>query len=42
MSRLHDEAEILSEDYVAEGTQVVARVHGDLAAELAPFVTTTA
>ena len=37
VSRLHDEAEILSEEHVAEGTQVVARVHGDLAAELTPF-----
>lgn len=42
VSRLHDEAEILSEDHVAEGTQLVAKVHGDLAAELAPFVTTPA
>ncbi|HCE59924.1 GTPase HflX [Janibacter terrae] len=38
VSRLHDEADILSEDHVADGTRVSARVHPDLAAELAPFV----
>ncbi|MDN5717461.1 MAG: 50S ribosome-binding GTPase, partial [Janibacter sp.] len=37
VSRLHDEAEILSEDHVAEGTRVAARVHPDLASELTPF-----
>ncbi|WP_240312556.1 GTPase HflX [Janibacter anophelis] len=37
VSRLHDEAEILTEEHVAEGTRVSARVHGDLAAELTPF-----
>ena len=42
VSRLHDEAEILTEEHVAEGTRFAARVHGDLAAELAPFVTTSA
>ncbi len=42
VSRLHDEAEILSEEHGGEGTQVTARVHGDLAAELAPFATTPA
>ena len=42
VSRLHDEAEILTEEHVADGTRVVAKVHGDLAAELAPFVTTSA
>ena len=42
VSRLHDEAEILTEEHGGEGTRVVARVHGDLAAELAPFATTPA
>ncbi|MGO1167660.1 MAG: GTPase HflX [Janibacter sp.] len=42
VSRLHDEASVLAEDHVAEGTRLHAKVHGDLAAELAPFVTTTA
>ena len=37
VSRLHDEAEILAEEHVAEGTHLRARVHGDLAAELTPF-----
>jgi GTP-binding protein HflX len=37
ISRLHDEAEILSEDHIAEGTRVAARVHPDLASELTPF-----
>lgn len=40
VSRLHDEAEILSEEHLERGTLVVARVHGDLAAELTPFATT--
>ncbi|WP_068262706.1 GTPase HflX [Janibacter limosus] len=37
VSRLHDEAEILSEDHVADGTLVHARVNPDLASELTPF-----
>ena len=42
VSRLHDEAEIVSEEHLGQGTLVVARVHGDLAAELTPFATTPA
>ncbi|QBF47878.1 GTPase HflX [Janibacter limosus] len=37
VSRLHDEAEILSEDHVADGTRLRARVNPDLASELTPF-----
>ncbi len=40
VSRLHDEADLLDEAHVAEGTRLRARVHPDLAAELTPFVTT--
>src|SRR5699024_7878118 len=42
VSRLHDEADLLEEEHVADGTRLHAKVHGDLAAELAPFVTTSA
>ena len=37
VSRLHDEGEILGSEHVGDGTRVTARVHADLAAELAPF-----
>jgi GTP-binding protein HflX len=37
VSRLHDEAEILSEDHAADGTRLRARVNPDLASELTPF-----
>ncbi len=42
VSRLHDEADLISQEHVAQGTRVVAKVMPDLAAELTPFVTTTA
>ena len=40
VSRLHEEAEILAEEHVAEGTRLTARVHGDLDAELSQFAIT--
>ncbi|WP_246297720.1 GTPase HflX [Janibacter cremeus] len=42
VSRLHDEAELITEEHIAQGTRVRAKVMPDLAAELAPFATTTA
>ena len=38
VSRAHSEGSVESEEYEAEGTRLRARVHGDLANELAPFV----
>ena len=38
ISRIYEEAEILEEEHVPEGTRVRAKVMGDLAAELNPFV----
>jgi GTP-binding protein HflX len=37
VSRLHDEAEILSSEHTTEGTRVKARVHPDLAGELTAY-----
>ncbi|MCM3555312.1 GTPase HflX [Janibacter melonis] len=42
VSRIYEEADILGEDHLAEGTRVRAKVMGDLAAELAPFAAKTA
>ncbi|MFG3282382.1 GTPase HflX [Streptomyces sp. NPDC048111] len=38
VARAHAEGEVISEEHVAEGTVLKARVHEVLAAELAPFV----
>ncbi|MCA0336252.1 MAG: GTPase HflX [Actinobacteria bacterium] len=37
ISRLHEQAEVLASEHVAEGTRVTARVKPDLAGELAPY-----
>ena len=37
VSRLHQEAEVLSSEHTGTGTLVKARVHADLAGELAAF-----
>ncbi|SEQ84040.1 GTPase HflX [Microlunatus flavus] len=37
LNRIHQEGELLTTEHTADGTLVVARVHGDLAGELAPF-----
>ena len=37
VSRIHEQGEVLESRHEAEGTQVRARVHADLAAELAAF-----
>jgi GTP-binding protein HflX len=37
VSRLHDEAEVIASEHTHEGTRVKARVHPDLAGELARF-----
>lgn len=42
VSRLHDEADLIAEEHLAQGTRVHAKVLPDLAAELAPFVATSA
>lgn len=42
VSRLHDEADILTEEHVAEGTRMHAKVNPDLASELTPFATSAA
>ncbi|MFJ2773073.1 GTPase HflX [Streptomyces sp. NPDC087300] len=41
ISRAHAEGEVLSEEHTAEGTVLKARVHEELAAELAPYVPAT-
>ncbi|MGW3070859.1 GTPase HflX, partial [Streptomyces sp. NPDC001130] len=38
VARAHTEGEVLSEEHTAEGTLLKARVHEELAAELAPYV----
>jgi GTP-binding protein HflX len=38
VARVHAEGEVTSEEHTAEGTLLKARVHEELAAELAPFV----
>ncbi|HEY9438325.1 MAG TPA: GTPase HflX [Streptomyces sp.] len=38
VSRVHAEGEVISEEHTAEGTLLTARVHEELAAELAVFV----
>ncbi|MFB7738093.1 GTPase HflX [Streptomyces sp. NPDC056112] len=38
IARAHTEGEVISEEHTAEGTLLKARVHEELAAELAPFV----
>jgi GTP-binding protein HflX len=37
VSRLHDEAEVISSEHLHHGTRVKARVHPDLAGELAAY-----
>src|SRR5690349_9826354 len=37
VSRLHSEAEVIASEHTVEGTRVKARVHADLAGELAAF-----
>ncbi|HEV7171950.1 GTPase HflX [Pedococcus sp.] len=37
VSRLHDEAEVLASEHTESGTRVTARVHADLAGELAAY-----
>jgi GTP-binding protein HflX len=37
VSRVHEEAELLSSEHVGEGTRLTALVHADLAAELEPY-----
>ena len=37
VDRIHRFGEIESDEYLADGTRLVARVHADLAAELAGF-----
>ncbi|WP_427383253.1 GTPase HflX [Janibacter sp. G56] len=37
VNRIHEEGEVLDSEHVGEGTRVVARVNGDLAAELGAF-----
>jgi GTP-binding protein HflX len=37
VSRLHDEAEVIASEHTERGTRVKARVHADLAGELADF-----
>ncbi len=37
IDRIHHAGELVSQEYVAEGTRVVARVNHDLAGELAPY-----
>jgi GTP-binding protein HflX len=38
IARAHTEGEVLSEEHLAEGTLLKARVHEELAADLAPYV----
>ena len=38
VARAHAEGEVISEEHTAEGTLLKARVHEELAAELAPYV----
>lgn len=38
IDRIHREGELIAQEHTADGTQVVARVHADLAGELRPFV----
>ncbi|URM89359.1 GTPase HflX [Streptomyces sp. MRC013] len=42
VSRVHAEGEVVSEEHTPEGTLLKARVHGELAALLAPFGAVTA
>jgi GTP-binding protein HflX len=37
VSRIHEEGEVLTEEHVAEGTVVRARVKAALAGELSPY-----
>lgn len=37
VSRLHEKADVLDSEHVADGTRVTARVNADLAADLEPF-----
>jgi GTP-binding protein HflX len=37
VSRLHDEAEVIASEHTEDGTRVKARVHADLAGELAAY-----
>lgn len=37
VSRLHEQADVLASEHVADGTRVTARVNADLAGELAPY-----
>jgi GTP-binding protein HflX len=38
IARAHNEGEVLSEEHTPEGTLLKARVHEELAADLAPYV----
>ncbi len=38
VSRVHDEGEVLTEEHLAEGTRMTARVHPGLAAELSSYL----
>ncbi|MFF0464448.1 GTPase HflX [Streptomyces mexicanus] len=42
VARAHTEGEVISEEHTAEGTLLKARVHEELAADLAPYVPTAA
>ncbi len=42
VNRVHTSGEVLSEEHLAEGTAMTARVNADLAAELEPFAVVTA
>jgi GTP-binding protein HflX len=42
VARAHTEGEVISEEHTAEGTLLKARVHEELAADLAPYVPTPA
>ncbi len=42
INRIHQAGEIVTLEHTDQGTVVVARVHGDLAGELAPFALSTA
>jgi GTP-binding protein HflX len=38
IARAHDEGDVISEEHTPEGTLLKARVHEELAADLAPYV----
>ena len=38
VSRVHADGEVLSEEHTGDGTLLKARVHEELAADLAPFI----